>query len=71
MDGSVWEDVGVPGMRRFGGVVGLGFATYDLWLRLSPRQRRALLAHARRYGPLIAARAAQSAKAAAKRKTGG
>jgi hypothetical protein len=58
-------------VRRFGGVVGLGLATYDLWLRLSPRQRQALLAHARRYGPLIAAQAARSAKAAAARRRPG
>jgi hypothetical protein len=45
--------------------VGLAFAAYDVWLRLSPRQRQALLAHARRYGPVIAARMAQSAKSAA------
>jgi hypothetical protein len=55
----------VPKLPRTGSAVGLAFAAYDAWLRLSPRQRRALLAAARRYGPLIAAQAARSAKAAA------
>jgi hypothetical protein len=65
MDVSVCEDERVPRLRRTGSAVGLAFAAYDVWLRLSPRQRRALLAYARRYGPLIAAKAAQSAKGAA------
>ena len=52
-------------LRRTGSAVGLAFAAYDAWLRLSPRQRSALLAAARRYGPLIATQAARSAKSAA------
>jgi len=52
-------------LRRTGSAVGLAFAAYDVWLRLSPRQRRALLVHARRYGPVVAAWAARSAKDAA------
>jgi hypothetical protein len=55
----------VPRLPRTGSAVGLAFAAYDAWLRLSPRQRKALLAHARRYGPLVAAQAARTAKAAA------
>jgi len=65
MDVSVCEDEGVPKLRRTGSAVGLAFAVYDVWLRLSPRQRRALLAHARRYGPVVAGWAARSAKDAA------
>jgi hypothetical protein len=65
MDSSVWEDEGVPKLRRTGSAVGLAFAAYDAWLRLSPTQRRAVLAAARRYGPLIAAQAARSARTAA------
>ena len=45
--------------------MGLAFAVYDVWLRLSPQQRRALLVHARRYGPVVAGWAARSAKDAA------
>ncbi len=69
MDVSVCEDGGVPRLRRTGSAVGLAFAAYDVWLRLSPRQRQALLMHARRYGPLIAARMARSAKDAAASRT--
>jgi predicted Fe-S protein YdhL (DUF1289 family) len=58
----------VPKLRRTGGTFGLAFAAYDAWLRLSPTQRRAVLAAARRYGPLIAAQAARSARAAAARR---
>jgi hypothetical protein len=58
----------VPKLSRTGSAVGLAFAAYDAWLRLSPKQRRAVLAAARRYGPLIAASAARSAKAAAARR---
>jgi hypothetical protein len=69
MESSVCEDAGVPKLRRTGSAVGLAFAAYDAWRRLSPRQRRAVVAYARRYGPVIAAQAARSAKAvAAKRK---
>jgi hypothetical protein len=55
----------VPRLRRTGSAVGLAFAAYDVWLRLSPRQRKALLTHAKRYGPLLAAQATRTAKAAA------
>jgi hypothetical protein len=58
----------VPKLGRTGSTVGLAFAAYDFWVRMSPRQRRAVLAFARRYGPLIAAQAARSAKAAAARR---
>jgi hypothetical protein len=69
MDVSVCEDGGVPRLRRTGSAVGLAFAAYDVWLRLSPRQRQALLAHAKRYGPLIAAGVARSVKDAAASRT--
>jgi hypothetical protein len=65
MDVSVCEDAGVPRLRRTGSAVGVAFAAYDVWLRLSPRQRQALLTHARRYGPVVAAWAARSARDAA------
>jgi hypothetical protein len=68
MDPSVCEDAGVPKLRRMGGAVGLAFTAYDAWKRLSPRQRKAVVKYARRYGPLIAAQAARSAKAAAARR---
>jgi len=60
----------VPRLRRTGSAVGVAFAAYDAWLRLSPRQRRAVLAAARRYGPLIAAQAARSAKQVAAKRRG-
>jgi hypothetical protein len=54
----------VPRLRRTG-TVGLAFTAYDVWRRMSPTQRRMVVGFARRYGPLIAAQAARSARAAA------
>jgi hypothetical protein len=68
MDRSLCEDAAVPKLRRTGSAVGLAFAAYDAWLRLTPRQRRAVLAYTRRYGPVVAAQAMRSAKAAASRR---
>jgi len=60
----------VPKLGRTGGAFGLALTAYDIWQRLSPRQRRALLASAKRYGPVVGAYAARQAKAAAtKRKS--
>jgi hypothetical protein len=68
MDRSICEDAGVPKLPRSAGALGLALTAFDAWQRLSPRQRRLLLGHAKRYGPLIAAQAARSAKAVAKRR---
>jgi hypothetical protein len=55
----------VPKVPRTGGTVGLALTAVDVWRRLSPEQRKALGRHARKYGPVIAAQALRSAKAAA------
>jgi hypothetical protein len=60
----------VPKLSRTGGAVGLALTAVDIWQRLSPRQRRALLVHAKRYGPVVGAYALRTAKtAAAKRRS--
>jgi hypothetical protein len=38
---------------------------YDVWRRLTPRQRKLILRQAQRYGPVIAEQALRSARAAA------
>jgi hypothetical protein len=45
------------------GPVGLAFAMYDVWRRLSPKQRRQLMSLAREHGPKVAARVAKSRRA--------
>ncbi len=56
-------------MARLGklrpGPIGLGLALYDVWRRLTPKQRRQLLALAREHGPKVAS---HLAKARAKRR---
>jgi hypothetical protein len=42
------------------GPVGLAFALYDVWRRLSPKQRRQLMNLAREHGPKVASRVAKS-----------
>jgi hypothetical protein len=59
------EDSGVPKVGRSAGPIGLALTAYDVWRRLSPRQRRLVARQVRRYGPVIAAQAARSARAAA------
>ena len=54
----------MPRLSRNAGPVGLALTAYDLWRRLSPQQRRLIATHVRRYGPLVAAQAARSARAA-------
>jgi hypothetical protein len=51
-------------MRR-AGPVGLALTAYDVWKRLSPRQRQLVLKQAKRYGPIVAAQALRSARAMA------
>jgi hypothetical protein len=38
------------------GPVGLALAMYDIWRRLPPRQRKQLMALARKHGPTVAKR---------------
>ncbi len=54
----------MPRVSRVG-PIGLAVTAYDVWRRLSPRQKRLLLNQARRYGPVIAAQALRSTRAAA------
>ena len=47
-------------MARIGklrpGPVGVAIAMYDIWRRLPPRQRKQLMALARKHGPTVAKR---------------
>jgi hypothetical protein len=43
----------------------MALTAYDVWRRLSPRQRKLLAEQVRRYGPVVAAQAVRSARAAA------
>jgi hypothetical protein len=43
----------------------LALTAVDVWRRLSPRQRRLIVRQAQRYGPIVAAQALRSARAAA------
>jgi len=43
----------------------VALTAYDVWRRLPARHRRLVLQQARRYGPVIAAGAVKSARAAA------
>jgi hypothetical protein len=55
----------MPKLPRKAGPLGLAFSAYDVWRRLTPRQRKMLAQQARRYGPVVAAQALRSARAAA------
>ena len=55
----------MPKVPRKAGPIGLAFTAYDVWRRLSPHQRRLILKQAQKHGPLIAAQALRSARAAA------
>jgi TRAP-type C4-dicarboxylate transport system substrate-binding protein len=54
----------VPKLPRNAGPIGLALTAYDVWKRLSPRQRRLIAKQAKKYGPQIASRALESARAA-------
>jgi hypothetical protein len=58
----------VPKLIRSAGPIGLAISAYDVWRRLSPRQRKLLVRGAKRYGPLIAAEAMRSAKGMMRRR---
>ena len=45
------------------GALGLAFGAYDLWKRMSPKQRKVVIQQARKYGPKVAQRATKLAKA--------
>jgi hypothetical protein len=54
----------VPKLPRKAGPIGLAMTAYDMWRRLSPRQKKLIAKQAKKYGPQIAARAMRSAQAA-------
>ncbi len=54
----------MPKVPRTSGAVGLALTAWDVWRRLSPRQRKAIIDQARRYGPALADQALRSARAA-------
>ena len=55
----------MPKLSRGAGPVGLALTAVDVWRRLSPRQRRAIMRQAQKYGPLVAEQAVRSARTAA------
>jgi hypothetical protein len=55
----------MPRVPRGAGPLGLALSAYDVWRRLSPRQRQLLLKQVKRHGPRIAGEAMRSARAAA------
>jgi TRAP-type C4-dicarboxylate transport system substrate-binding protein len=54
----------VPKLPRTAGPIGLALSAYDVWRRLSPKQRELIAKQARRYGPVVAAQAARAARTA-------
>jgi hypothetical protein len=46
----------MPRLRPKVGPLGLALTLYDVWRRLPPRQRKQVLALARKHGPKVAAR---------------
>ena len=69
---------GLTSLGRRAGPVGVALTAWDLWRRLTPKQRRRVLAAARKHGPkvvegarkhgpAVAARIAAEVDAAAKR----
>jgi hypothetical protein len=58
-------DVVVPALNP----LSLGFATYRIWRRLPPAQRRLVLELARKHGPKVAAAAVAAASTRARTRT--
>jgi hypothetical protein len=50
----------MPKLTRPGGAIGMAMTAYDLWKRLPPNQREALVGQARRYGPQLLKAAARA-----------
>ena len=59
----------VPKLTRRAGSLGLALTAWDMWRRIPPAQRRALIAGARVHGPRIVKTAATAATAVAASKT--
>lgn len=58
-------------MARIGklrpGPIGVALAMYDIWRRLPPRQRKQLMALARKHGPTVAKRLAETQRRRSRR----
>jgi hypothetical protein len=50
------------------GPVGVALALYDIWRRLPPRQRKQLMALARKHGPTVAKRLMEMQRARTRRR---
>jgi hypothetical protein len=55
----------MPRIPRGAGPIGLALSAYDVWRRLSPRQKKLVLEQVKRHGPRVAGQAVRSARAAA------
>jgi hypothetical protein len=55
----------MPRVPRGAGPIGLALSAYDVWRRLSPRQKQLVIKQVKRHGPRIAGQALRSARAAA------
>ena len=55
----------MPRIPRSAGPIGLALSAYDVWRRLSPRQKKLVLEQVKRHGPRVAGQAVRSARAAA------
>jgi hypothetical protein len=49
-------------LTRRAGPVGIALTAYDIWRRLPKKQRKQILALARKHGPKVAAKAAKRAR---------
>jgi hypothetical protein len=55
----------MPRVPRGAGPIGLALSAYDVWRRLSPRQKKLVVEQVKRHGPRVAGQALRSARAAA------
>jgi hypothetical protein len=60
----------MPKLTRGAGPIGLALTAYDVWRRLSPRQKQLLVKQAKKYGP-HAAQAARTAATSLRARRGG
>ena len=59
----------MPRFRPRYGPIGIALTAWDLWRRLPPRQRKQVLALARKHGPAVAARVMKARAAYRERRT--
>jgi len=55
----------MPKLPRGAGPFGLAISAYDVWKRLSPKQKALLVKQVKQHGPKIAGQAFRSARTAA------